>query len=63
MNVKEIETAIANLPPAELAELVRWFEEYHSQVWDAQIERDLNSGRLDALLEVVKQDYFGRLLK
>jgi hypothetical protein len=56
MDVKEIESAIANLPPAEMAELARWFEEFHAQVWDQQIERDLKAGRLDSLLEEAKQD-------
>jgi len=50
MDVKEIETAIANLPPAKIAELAKWFEEFHAQRWDQQIERDLRAGRLDSLL-------------
>lgn len=56
MDVKEIESAIADLPPAEIAELAKWFEEFHAQTWDQQIERDLNAGRLDSLLEEAKQD-------
>ena len=56
MDVKEIESAIANLPPAEIAELARWFEEFHAEIWDLQIERDLKAGRLDSLLEEAKQD-------
>lgn len=56
MNVKEIENAIASLPPTEIAELAKWFEEFHAQIWDQQIERDLKSGRLDTLLEEAKQD-------
>jgi len=56
MDVKEIESAIANLPHAKIAELAEWFEEFHAQVWDQQIERDLKAGRLDSLLEEAKQD-------
>jgi hypothetical protein len=56
MDVKEIETAIANLPPAKIAELAKWFEEFHAQSWDQQIESDLRAGRLDSLLEEAKQD-------
>ena len=56
MDAKEIESAIAKLPPAEVAELAKWFEEYHAQLWDQQIEGDLKAGRLDALLEEAKQD-------
>jgi hypothetical protein len=56
MDVKEIESAIANLPPAKIAELAKWFEEFQAQVWDQQIERDLKAGRLDSLLEEAKED-------
>jgi len=56
MDVKEIESAIADLPPSEIAELAKWFEEFHAQIWDQQIEHDLNTGRLDSLLEEAKQD-------
>jgi len=57
MDVKEIESAIADLPPSEIAELAKWFEEFHAQIWDQQIERDLNAGHLDSLLEEAKQDF------
>jgi UTP:GlnB (protein PII) uridylyltransferase len=56
MDVKEIESAIAQLPPAKVAELAQWFEEFHARVWDAQIERDQKSGRLDSLLNEAEQD-------
>ncbi len=57
MDVKEIESAIAKLPASEIAELAKWFEEFHAQLWDQQIERDFNAGKLDALLEEAKQDF------
>lgn len=57
MDIKEIETAIAQLPPSEVAKLARWFEEFHAQMWDKQIEQDEQSGRLDALLEQAAQDF------
>lgn len=53
MSVKEVEIAIAQLSPKELAELMAWLEEYHAQMWDKQIEEDLEAGRLDALLAEV----------
>lgn len=56
MDVKEIENAIASLPPIEIAELAKWFEEFHAQIWDQQIERDVKAGRLDSLLQEAKQD-------
>jgi len=30
---------------------------YHAQGWDEQIEQDLDTGRLDALLEQVDEEY------
>jgi len=57
MDVKEIEKAIVNLPPTEIAELAKWFEEFHAQVWDEQIERDMTGGRLGSLLEEAKEDF------
>jgi len=57
MDVKEIETAIAQLPPAKVAELARWFEEFQAQIWDGQIEQDVKEGRFDALIEGVERDF------
>jgi len=57
MDVKEIESAIARLPPSELAELARWFEEYHARVWDEQIEQDFKAGKLDGLIEQAEQEF------
>lgn len=59
MDVKEIESAIARLPPPELAELAAWFEEFRAGAWDAQIGRDAKAGRLDALIEEAGEE-FGR---
>lgn len=56
MGVKQIEEAITQLPPKELAELASWLEDYHAQVWDKQIEEDLEAGRLDALLTEVDEE-------
>jgi hypothetical protein len=56
MSVKEIEQAITQLPKRELTELVIWLEQYHHQVWDKQIENDLDSGRLDTLLSEVESE-------
>ena len=56
MDVKEIETAIAQLPPAQVAELAEWFEEFHARIWDRQLEQDLKAGRLDSLLKEAEKD-------
>ena len=56
MDVKEIESAISQLPPTKVAELAEWFEEFHAQLWDKQLEEDVKAGRLDSLLSEVEQD-------
>ncbi len=57
MSVQDVETAISQLSPQELAELMAWLEEYHEQIWDRQIEDDLEEGRLDVLLAEVDKEY------
>ena len=57
MDIKEIESAIAQLPPSELAALAEWFEEFHARAWDAQLEQDIKSGRLEALIKQAGQDF------
>jgi hypothetical protein len=57
MNIKEIESAIAQLPPSDLAELAKWFTEFHARAWDEQLERDLKAGQLDALIEQAEQEF------
>lgn len=50
MSLEQLEAAISQLPPAELNQFARWFEEYLADAWDRQIEEDVASGRLDAAL-------------
>ncbi len=57
MNVQEIEEAIAQLSPEELAELSAWLADYEAQVWNEEIARDLEAGRLDALLKEIEAEY------
>ena len=46
---KEIEEAIASLPSSELKEFRSWFSEFDAKNWDAQIEQDIDSGKLSKL--------------
>jgi hypothetical protein len=57
MSIEEIESAIAQLPPSEVAKLAQWFEEFQARVWDRQIEEDVEAGRLDALIEQAGEDF------
>lgn len=63
MSVQEIETAITQLSTKELTMLQAWLDEYHAQVWDRQIEDDLEVGRLDTVLAEVEQEYQAGLTK
>jgi len=57
MSVKDIESAIAQLPRAELEEFKAWFEEFLAEAWDIQIEKDAQEGRLDTFLQQVEREF------
>jgi hypothetical protein len=57
MGIKEIEKAIVQLSAKDLDKLAGWLENYRAQMWDKQIEEDLEAGRLDALLAEVDDEY------
>ena len=57
MSITEIESAISKLPPSEIAKLAEWFYEFQAQVWDKQIEQDVQSGRLDSLIEQAEREF------
>ena len=40
-----------------------WLEDYYAEMWDKQIEDDLETGRLDALLVEVDEEYDAGLSK
>ena len=55
--VEQLEQQIQNLSPRELAELRAWFAEFDWEMWDAQLEHDVASGKLDALAEKALRDH------
>ncbi|HEX2989606.1 MAG TPA: hypothetical protein VHO49_02950 [Anaerolineales bacterium] len=57
MSISEIEQAITELSPEELARFRAWFDEYYSEVWDKQIEDDVKAGRLDKLISEANEEY------
>ena len=54
--VEDIEKAVSNLPPDELARFRRWFEEFEAARFDAKIERDAKSGKFDRLADQALAD-------
>lgn len=57
MTIQEIEQAVSELKPKELARFRQWFEEFDAEVWDEQFERDAKSGKLDDLANKVIADF------
>jgi len=57
MGIKEIEKAIVQLPAEDLDKLAHWLEDYRAQMWDQEVEKDLEAGRLDRLLAEVDEEY------
>lgn len=55
--VEQVEEAIQALDPEELAEFRAWFGEYDWGVWDQQLERDANIGKLDHLADEALSDH------
>ena len=53
--LNEIERAISQLSPQELAAFRTWFAEFDSAAWDQQLEADVAGGRLDALAQKALQ--------
>ena len=52
MNTLETaEQLVEQLSPEELARFRQWFADYDGGAWDAQIEADAQSGKLDALAD------------
>jgi len=55
--IEEIESAVAELPKEEFARFREWFAEFEAQVWDREIEQDIEAGRLDKLAERALRDH------
>lgn len=55
--VQELEQQIQKLSREEFAELRDWFLEQDWKAWDAQIEDDTKSGKLDELISEGQAEY------
>jgi len=49
--IEDIEKAVEQLAPSELARFRAWFEEFEARHFDEVLERDARAGKLDALAE------------
>ena len=50
-NVEEIEEKIKSLTSDELRLFRVWYSEYDGDLWDRQIEKDAQSGRLNSMTQ------------
>jgi len=55
--VKEIQAAIRQFSPRELADFRAWFVHFDAQAWDRQIEANVAAGRPEALGEEALREY------
>jgi len=55
--VESLEEQIKALSVEELAQFRAWFLEFDWALWDEQLERDVASGKLDALAEKALRDH------
>jgi hypothetical protein len=54
--LEKLEDEISALPPEDVRALGEWLDELREQLWDRQIERDAQSGKLDKLIAEAKAD-------
>ena len=57
MSAIELENAVQQLPPEELAQFASWFEHFVADQWDRQIESDILAGRLNMLAAKADADF------
>ena len=55
--VLQLEQAVSQLPPQELARFREWFEKFDAEIWDRQFEVDAKSGKLDKLANQAIADF------
>ena len=57
MTIEDVEKAVSQLPPEDLARFRAGFQEFEAARFDQKIERDAKAGRLDRLAEQALADY------
>ena len=57
MTIEDIEKAVAQLPPDQLAQFRAWFDEFDAARFDQKIERDAKAGKFDRLADQAVEDF------
>ena len=55
--VQKIEQDVRSLTSRELAEFRDWFMQFDAAVWDAQVARDAEAGKLDSVAREALEEY------
>lgn len=55
--LERIQESVSALTDDEVKAFAQWFEEFRADLWDEQIARDSEAGRLDALAEAALKDH------
>jgi hypothetical protein len=53
--LEKIEQDVSALTKEDLKKFSAWFDEFRSDLWDAQIASDVEAGRLDGLIARAKE--------
>lgn len=54
--IEDLERAVRQLAPDELAAFRAWFAEFDAGAWDRELEQDVAAGRLDAFADEAVRD-------
>jgi len=57
MSIEDLEKAVAELPPDQLAKFRAWFDAFDAARFDDKIDRDARVGKLDKLAEQALADF------
>ena len=55
--LEDIEKAVTNLAPAELAKFRAWFDAFDAARFDERLERDAEGGKLDQMADKALADF------
>jgi hypothetical protein len=55
--IEDIEKAVEQLSAEDLARFRAWFDEFDARLFDAKIERDAKSGKLDKVMADARANY------
>lgn len=54
--VKALEEDVTRLDEVEFKHFAKWFADYQDRVWEKQIGRDAEAGKLDFLIEEARAE-------